>query len=133
MQEDSQIETFISIFKDFLNDVYTCYPETALYVFKVFIDGLSKTNPIYIVNTFSENIEPYKEFIITRNEDFFISNKEVFKDDNQKFAGHIDKIINIWKSKDTPPKTKECIWRYMTLLVKLSDKINCNGNGSGKK
>lgn len=121
MNKKESIQTFVSVMKDFLEDVYSCYPETSLFLLQKFVNGMAITNPSYIVDTFVENVEPYKKHILEKNEDFFINNKDKFKDENKQFASYIEKIINIWKEPSTPVKTKDCIWRYMTILMKLSD------------
>lgn len=117
-------KVFCSVFSDFLNDMYKSYPDTSLMLFISATDALIATKPSIIVSTFMEYVHPLKDKIKNKDETFFLNGglSQQVNNENSFLHAEIEKIISIWKDKETPEKTKEVIWKYFQVLVEIGEK-----------
>ena len=130
------MEKFYTIFNskiiEFLNDLIKIFPDDN--DFKMYKNGISlvkladEKKPLQLYKLFVN--DKYKENILTKNEEFFLSHdyNEILTNDNLKkeFNGDINnKIINKLKGywKDLSSDNREIVWNYFTLFLKLSNKI----------
>lgn len=96
-----------------------------LKMFKEQFNLLKKCNPRKIIEQFLINIQPYKEQIKERNDNFFLKKnyqEEVTKNVSEEtnIEKSLDQILNlkeIWITLEE--KNKEIIWDYFNVLVKL--------------
>ncbi len=96
-----------------------------LKIFKEQFKLLKKCNPRKIIEQFLINIQPYKEQIKNKNDDFFLKKnyeEEVNKNVSEEsyIEQSLDQILNlkeIWLTLEE--KNKEIIWSYFNVLVKL--------------
>jgi|TARA_B110000259_G_scaffold184211_1_gene230800 hypothetical protein len=130
------MEKFYTIFNskiiEFLNDLIKIFPDDN--DFKMYKNGISlvkladEKKPLQLYKLFVN--DKYKENILTKNEEFFLSHdyNEILTNDNLKkeFNGDINnKIINKLKGywKDLSSDNREIVWNYFTLFLKISNKI----------
>jgi len=119
------IDTFFNQFTDFLKQLENMYPDdTDFPVFLTTLDLLKSTNPILVVKFVKENIvDLYKDKILNKDESFFL---------DQDYTKHGDVDLNIIHKlkkyvKDMSPNSKDVVWKYIELLMKLTIKILENG------
>jgi len=125
MSKKILIDTFFNQFTDFLKQLENMYPDdTDFPVFITTLDLLKSTNPILVVKFVKENIvDLYKDKILNKDESFFL---------DQDYTQHGDVDLNIVHKlkkyvKDMSPNSKDVVWKYIELLMKLSMKILENG------
>lgn len=125
MSKKVLIDTFFNQFTDFLKQLENMYPDdTDFPVFITTLDLLKSTNPILVVKFVKENIvDLYKDKILNKDESFFL---------DQDYTKHGDVDLNIVHKlkkyvKDMSPNSKDVVWKYIELLMKLSMKILENG------
>ena len=101
------------------------YPDdTDFPVFITTLELLKSTNPILVVKFVKENIvDLYKDKILNKDESFFL---------DQDYTKHGDVDLNIVHKlkkyvKDMSPNSKDVVWKYIELIMKLSMKILENG------
>lgn len=124
MNRQTQLETFHKLFMELLNDLSVIKPgDSTLIWVKTAVSMLSTE---VLVEQFMEYVNVYADKILNKDESFFLDelHKEVDKD---SFAGkEISKVRTIWIDPSTTAETKECIWKYFILLLKLGKKIMSN-------
>lgn len=125
MSKKVLIDTFFNQFTDFLKQLENMYPDdTDFPVFITTLDLLKSTNPILVVKFVKENIvDLYKDKILNKDESFFL---------DQDYTKHGDVDLNIVHKlkkyvKDMSPNSKDVVWKYIELIMKLSMKILENG------
>jgi hypothetical protein len=119
------IDTFFNQFTDFLKQLENMYPDdTDFPVFLTTLNLLKSTNPILVVKFVKENIvDLYKDKILNKDESFFL---------DEDYTKHGDVDLNIVHKlkkyvKDMSPNSKDVVWKYIELLMKLTIKILENG------
>lgn len=125
MSKKVLIDTFFNQFTDFLKQLENMYPDdTDFPVFITTLDLLKSTNPMLVVKFVKENIvDLYKDKILNKDESFFL---------DQDYTKHGDVDLNIVHKlkkyvKDMSPNSKDVVWKYIELIMKLSMKILENG------
>jgi hypothetical protein len=125
MSKKVLIDTFFNQFTDFLKQLENMYPDdTDFPVFITTLELLKSTNPILVVKFVKENIvDLYKDKILNKDESFFL---------DQDYTKHGDVDLNIVHKlkkyvKDMSSNSKDVVWKYIELLMKLSIKILENG------
>jgi hypothetical protein len=125
MSKKVLIDTFFNQFTDFLKQLENMYPDdTDFPVFITTLELLKSTNPILVVKFVKENIvDLYKDKILNKDESFFL---------DQDYTKHGDVDLNIVHKlkkyvKDMSPNSKDVVWKYIELIMKLSMKILENG------
>ena len=125
MSKKILIDTFFNQFTDFLKQLENMYPDdTDFPVFLTTLDLLKSTNPMLVVKFVKENIvDLYKDKILNKDESFFL---------DQDYTKHGDVDLNIVQKlknyvKDMSSNSKDVVWKYIELLMKLAIKILENG------
>ncbi len=125
MSKKILIDTFFNQFTDFLKQLENMYPDdTDFPVFLTTLDLLKSTNPMLVVKFVKENIvDLYKDKILNKDESFFL---------DQDYTKHGDVDLNIVHKlkkyvKDMSSNSKDVVWKYIELLMKLAIKILENG------
>lgn len=122
MDRANIINQFCTILKDFLKDMYKSYPDTSLMLLIKATEAMILTNPSGVVENFVYCIDPYVDKILHRDESFFLEGglTSDIKEGNYSFlADELNKVVKIWNDPTTPVKTKNAIWKYFEILVKL--------------
>jgi hypothetical protein len=121
----SVVKAFNNVLIDFMDDCILVFPEEK--EFKKYKRGaqvLKDYNPKKIPIIFKEYSKIYRAKIDVRDETFFLENNyndiDEVQEDNDLIE-LIDKIKKYWTKLTTENKDK--IWKYIEVLVKLSDKI----------
>ena len=121
MSKKILIDTFFNQFTDFLKQLENMYPDdTDFPVFITTLNLLKSPNPILVVKFVKENIvDLYKDKILNKDESFFL---------DQDYTQHGDVDLNIVHKlkkyvKDMSPNSKDVVWKYIDLLMKLCLKI----------
>lgn len=117
--------SFCQILKDFLNDIYMSYPDPKLLIFQQATNAMVMSNPLGVVENFMKSVSKYSDKILAKDEAFFIEGglEEHIQGEYSFLTEELKKITNIWKDPKTPLKTKNSIWKYLQILVKLGQKI----------
>lgn len=119
-------DRFNTICDEFFKDLITSYPD--LEPFKHLRSGFTLVkncdpkSPQRIFN--SHVLTKYREHILSKNEDFFLTTNDIEITNGKKEYWHefINYIKIIWKTLDN--ENKEIIWKYFHSLLILSDKIS---------
>ena len=72
-----------------------------------------------IVKKFMDNISPYNDLIVEKNEEFFL-NLEFGNDEISKIAS---RIKSLWNSDKMNKESKDNIWKYFQVLLFLGKQI----------
>ncbi len=109
------ITDFNNISIDFLTQTAPITGYTYLYKFKM----LTNINCIYAIDKFIENVLPYKNRIINKDESFFM-NKNI----DSEYINDIIGIKQIYHTLDN--ESKENIWNILMALVYLAEERYLN-------
>lgn len=121
-------QTPLSLFVNQLNslccELADMYPEDVdIKMAKTSIDTMKRMNPKMVFTTFYQFVYPFKDQILSRNEDFFLNMD--FSNIAGGEANNMMTVMNLKKYWSTmTEQTKECMWQYFGVLVKLCEKIN---------
>ena len=72
MSKKELTETFCSVLKDFLQDMYNSYPDTSLMMLQQATNAMIMTHPDGVVTNFMYCVEKYTEKILSKDESFFL-------------------------------------------------------------
>jgi hypothetical protein len=119
----SNLSLFVSQLSSLGKELNDMYPDDMdIKMAKNSIETLKILNPKKLYEVFSSIVIPFKEQIINRDEGFFLNINVKGGDMGDGYS--ITTVMNLKKywsgMSDT---TKECMWQYFGVLVKLSDKI----------
>jgi hypothetical protein len=85
------------------------------------VDTLKSVNPKLLVKSFKDHVMPYKQHILDRNDSFFLHDL-----DYSKLAGDDKNLVTAMNLKKywggMSENTKDCMWQYFGVLVKLAEK-----------
>jgi len=114
------IDVFFDQFLAFINELKQMYPEdTDFNTFLTTLNLLKNTNPMLVVNYIkSEVIDIYEDKITTRDETFFLEQNYSQKNADMNIIYKLKEYV-----KGMSPASKEVVWQYIDLLMKLCIKI----------
>jgi len=114
------IDVFFDQFISFINELKQMYPEdTDFNTFLTTLNLLKNTNPMLVVNYIkSEVIDIYEDKITTRDETFFLEQNYSYKNADMNIIYKLKEYV-----KGMSPASKEVVWQYIDLLMKLCIKI----------
>jgi hypothetical protein len=124
MNNQEIVKTFCIVLKDFLSDLYNSYPDTSLLILQQATNAMALANPKGVLENFMICVEGYTEKILIKDETFFLDgglHSDLESTDYSFLLEELKKISVIWKNPATSKKTKESIWKYLQLLVKLGN------------
>lgn len=107
---------------EFIKDLMVAFPNVEQ--FKGFKSGfymvknLDPKTPQRIFETYVSST--YRDFILNKDESFFLSHEIELKSHKDYWLEFIDYIKEIWKTLDD--ENKDVIWKYFHVLLVLSDK-----------
>ncbi len=117
---------FCSILKDFLEDIYKSYPDNSLFILKQATSAMILTHPNGVVDNFMLCVEPYIEKILKKDQSFFLDGNlenDLSSGEYSFLLDELKKISKIWQDTCTPERTKQSIWKYLQVLVKLGNNL----------
>ena len=121
MSKKILIDTLFTQFSDFLKQLQNMYPEdTDFTIFLSTLQLLKSANPMLVVNFVKTDIiDPYGSKIISKDESFFLNND---------YTKHREVDLNIVEKLKTyiqnmSPNSKDIVWKYIEILMKLTLKI----------
>jgi hypothetical protein len=118
----SVAKAFNNVLIQFMDDCMMVFPEEKEFKkYKRGAEVLKEYNPKKVPTIFKEYAKLYREKIDKRDETFFLENEYSDIQEDNELIGLIDKIKKYWKNLTEDNKDK--IWKYIEVLVKLSDKI----------
>lgn len=114
---------FCQILTAFINDLYKTYPDASLLAFKTVVSGLVAVSPHKVVENFMGCVEDYREKLEAHDESFFLDGGLASSLDGEFnfLVDEINKVVKIWRDPKTTDKTRESIWKYFDILLKLGD------------
>ena len=126
MNKQEIVKTFCTVLKDFLSDIYNSYPDNSLLVLQQATNAMILTDPRSVAENFMTCIGPYSDKILSKDESFFLDGgleSELATDEYSFLLEEIKKISKIWKNPETSAKTKNSIWKYFQILIKLGKNL----------
>jgi hypothetical protein len=118
----------IKIFNDILDQLID-YLENNFYFFRSdlvlcrsTIEFVRHSNPRLVVEQFMSYVGPYKSYIFSCDEEFFLHTRVdtiVPKDS----LGFVSKVRNIWLSNDISDTQKAHVWLYFQKLLRAGEKV----------
>ena len=124
------LKIFINQMENFIIELNETYDDSNFKMMKESFTLVKKINPRKIIDNFILYCYPYKDYIFNKNSDFFMNmnyDNETKKYGNKK-KEDIDWWTDIFKSyrelwrNDISEKSKDAIWQYLQVLIKLSEK-----------
>lgn len=92
------------------------------------VEFIRRSNPRLVVEQYINCVQPFKKYIFSCNEDFFLN----FDNLNLKKIGFtkddlvlISKVKNIWVSSNINQNQKAYIWLYLQKLINAGEKVIC--------
>lgn len=110
-----KLDTFQKLFMELLNDVDNILPNDPSILWVK--TAVSIMSPETLVSQFMGYIEEYADKIMAKDETFFIEEIEI--DPDSIASTEMDKLRTIWRDPKTTQQTKDCLWKYLILLIKL--------------
>jgi len=114
------IDVFFDQFISFINELKQMYPEdTDFNTFLTTLNLLKNTNPMLVVNYIkSEVIDIYEDKITKRDETFFLERNYSQKNADMNIIFKLKEYV-----KGMSSASKEVVWQYIDLLMKLTLKV----------
>lgn len=118
----------IKIFNDIL-DQFMDYLESNFHFFRSdlvlcrsTIEFVRHSNPRLVVEQFISYVGPYKSYIFSCDEEFFLHTRvdTIVPEDN---LGFVSKVRNIWVSNYITENQKAHVWLYFQKLLKAGEKV----------
>jgi hypothetical protein len=119
MSKTRTIKKFNKMIDNFLSELHTILPnEKDIVIFQSQLSVATMLNEKKILNSFVEFVYPYKNHILEKNEDFFMSDTIDVDKDYLSDSIHLKEL---WKTK-LSDENKEVVWKYFQVMVLLSEK-----------
>ena len=120
----SILTAFNTQVQNLIDDLNKLYPnEKDINLFKEKFKLIKFANPRLIIENFIVYVYPYKEFIMNKNEIYFIEEDNSINRECDKNEISLTKVINfkkLWKK--TSDKNKGAIWKYFQVLIILAER-----------
>lgn len=108
--------------EEFIKELITSFPDIKQFAsFKSgfnFIKNLDPKTPLDFFNNYV--YATYKDHIIKRNEEFFLTTDIEISSSKEYWVEFIDQIRLVWKTLDDA--NKDVVWKYFHVLVALNEK-----------
>ena len=119
----SNLSKFNEQLLNFLQEMSNLYPDDKkLSNFYYTVELMKKTNPREIMNQFKLHVYPFKQQILEKDENFFLTDKFTDSIKSQSGISEILRIKQIWMDGNLSNHDKECIWNYFKVFIYLIDK-----------
>lgn len=118
-KNNSNALRFNKIVDKFLTDLQSILPEEKdITILKSQIAVTTMLFEGKVLQSFIETVYPFKEHIMSKNEDFFLGDEISDKKDYLSEALHLS---DLWKNK-LSENNKEIIWKYFQVMTVLAEK-----------
>lgn len=118
------LDAFFSQFNAFLEELIVVFPDDPDYVlYKIGLNTMRKVNPTLVVTEVHKHILPYESQLRKQEDAFFLAHD--FSDyvgGDSSMEQVVHKIKHSWTT--LSESNKQCIWKYITLLLDLSIRLN---------
>ncbi len=119
------LSLFVSQLSSLGKELNDMYPEDIdIKMAKNTIETMKVINPRKLFEIFSNFVFPYRDQILSRDDNFFLNldyNNLLNSSDNDGLATVMN-LKKYWSGMS--PQTQDCMWQYFGVLVKLTEKIN---------
>jgi len=119
----SYLSAFNTQLENFINELSELFPkDTDIAFAKNTIYLLKKTNPKKTSKIFKSYMNKFEDQINNKNEDFFLNRN--YNDIHDGVKSSLNTVMNLkkyWKSMTN--NTRNNIWLYLQILIKISKKI----------
>jgi len=120
----SILTAFNTQVQNLIDDLKNLYPnEKDINLFREKFKLVKFANPRIIIENFIVYVYPYKEFIMNKNEKYFIEEDNSINRECDKNEISLTKVINfkkLWEK--TSDKNKDAIWKYFQVLIILAER-----------
>ena len=120
----SILTAFNTQVQNLIVDLKKLYPnEKDINLFREKFKLVKFANPRIIIENFIVYVYPYKEFIMNKNEKYFIEEDNSINRECDKNEISLTKVINfkkLWEK--TSDKNKDAIWKYFQVLIILAER-----------
>lgn len=104
----------------FLDELIGQFPQEGdLVIFRIFLKD--KTPISTVLNYFIENILPFKQMVVDRNETFFLNHCSLFEQ-NENRKDKVNKFKKLWTSSQLDDDDKKVIWEWFDSFVFLAER-----------
>lgn len=114
----TSVTAFNEMMEQFLRELSETFPEEkTIKKYAVSFDLVKNSNPRKCVESYMASMSPYSEFIMQKNEAFFLENTDkvaMFKDIN---------LPKYWTDPELSQGTKDAVWQYLQTLFVLGTTI----------
>jgi len=106
----------------FFDEIIEQFPtEGDFVIIRIFLKDKIPVEKIML--QFVSNVLPHKEQVKKRDEQFFLSNINLYSDVNKKFGEQkVNYFKKLWTKSNLDKEDKEIIWKWMDLFILLSEK-----------
>ena len=124
MDKTKQLERFNRTFEEFVDDLISVFPNDAEFrMVKMAIMGVQMAAPNMLHDSFRERVvEAFGEKILAKDEGFFLdadyTDHTADVEDAERIVNKVKHMYRQMKEDD-----REVVWKYMRLLVMLSNKM----------
>jgi len=122
----SHLNAFLNQLEGFVNEMLVVFPnDTDFKVLSNSIGLLRKTNPRSILTLFFTSILPYKKYIMSKDENFFLIHEFIEDDttvdiEKNDIIDMTNKLRVLWSN--LTDVNKEMIWKYFQVLILLGER-----------
>jgi len=122
----SHLNAFLNQLEGFVNEILVVFPnDTDFKVLSNSIGLLRKTNPRSILTLFFTSILPYKKYIMSKDENFFLIHEFIEDDttvdiEKNDIIDMTNKLRVLWSN--LTDVNKEMIWKYFQVLILLGER-----------
>lgn len=110
--------------EEFIKELATSFPEVKQFgSFRSgfnFIKNMDVKKPLDIFNSYVYANTTYRDHILKRNEEFFLTTDLDITSSKEYWFEFIDQIRKLWKTLDDA--NKDVVWKYFHVLVALNEK-----------
>lgn len=126
----SKLTAFNTQIQNLIDDLNKLYPdEKDVKLFKEKYKLIKFANPRMIVENFIIYVYPYKDYIMKKNEEFFLKENNSIDNEFTQNDISLTKVINfkkLWLI--TSNDNKDAIWKYFQVLIILAERWFKNTN-----
>jgi hypothetical protein len=116
----TSLKAFNDMLEQFVKELIETFPEEkCLKKYAIKIDMLRNSNPRKCVDKFMRRIKPYSEFIMKKDDSFFMNIPE----GQEVPAFVVDLNLHANWTPELSQKTKDAIWQYLQTLYMLGTTI----------
>ena len=103
----------------FIDELVEQFPRMAEFVLiRIFVKD--KIPIEVVIGRFIKEVVPHKTQVYEKNDDFFLKNEAIYNSMGSH-KHHIEPLKDLWESDKIDDETREVIWQWIHVLVKLAE------------